>query len=469
LITITHINKEYLAMGVIYRGIKNAFRNSIRTGSIALILGLSIGLSLIMLIAGTTIQTKIDSVKASIGNTITISPAGARGFQGGGEPLTGAMLKPVASLANVVSLQASLSDRLTSADTSLVSAVDAGSLGRRFRRQNSDLPANSLDTPTSPQPTRAFTLPVSVTGVDIPTAASANGNTLKLTSGKLYSAGSNDNVAVIGTALAAKNSLSAGQTFKAYNTDITVAGIFDAGNNFANNGVFMPLSSLQRLSSQPDDITSVVVQVNSISNVSSVSTAISTILGSKADVVSTQDTSQQAITPLESIKTISQYSLFGALGSGAVIIFLSMLMIVRERRREIGVLKAIGASNANIVLQFISESLTITVLGSVIGIVISVLLSNTIIQALATSTTNSTAPGGGSGFGREGGGFGRQALWQLGSTLNPRMVLASLQAHVGLEIVLYGFGIALLIAIIGSAIPAWLTAKVRPAEVMRGE
>ena len=35
--------------------------------------------------------------------------------------------------------------------------------------------------------------------------------------------------------------------------------------------------------------------------------------------------------------------------AGAIIIFLTMMMIVRERRREIGVLKAIGASNVNVV------------------------------------------------------------------------------------------------------------------------
>src|ERR1039458_8370088 len=82
-------------MNVISRGIRNAFRNVIRTFSIVIILGLSIGLSLTMLIAHQAVGDKIQSVKASVGNTVSISPAGVRGFEGGGNPLTDANLTSV--------------------------------------------------------------------------------------------------------------------------------------------------------------------------------------------------------------------------------------------------------------------------------------------------------------------------------------------------------------------------------------
>ena len=95
-------------------------------------------------------------------------------------------------------------------------------------------------------------------------------------------------------------------------------------------------------------------------SVSSVQSDIQKKLGDKADVVSQQDSSGEAIKPLENIKTISLYSLIGALVAGSVIIFLTMIMIVRERRREIGVLKAIGASNIIITIQFVIESLVST-------------------------------------------------------------------------------------------------------------
>src|SRR5579862_1819229 len=115
-------------MNTISRGIRNAFRNLIRTFSIVIILGLSVGLALAMLVAHQAVGQKITSVKGSIGNTVSISPAGVRGFAGGGNPLTQTQLANVATLPHVTSVQESLVDRLTTTDSNLVSAVSAGQL-----------------------------------------------------------------------------------------------------------------------------------------------------------------------------------------------------------------------------------------------------------------------------------------------------------------------------------------------------
>src|SRR4051812_27613188 len=109
-------------MSTIVRGVRNAFRNTIRTGGVTVILALSIGLALVMLLSLKTVQARITSVKQSIGNTMSLSPAGARGFEGGGEPLTQADLDSVKGLAHVTAVTGTLNDRLTPAtDTSLVS------------------------------------------------------------------------------------------------------------------------------------------------------------------------------------------------------------------------------------------------------------------------------------------------------------------------------------------------------------
>ncbi|CAN5408176.1 ABC transporter permease [soil metagenome] len=458
-------------MNVASRGIRNAFRNTIRSLSIVTILGLSIGLSLAMLLARQAVSQKIESVKASVGNTVSVSPAGVRGFEGGGEPLTETQLAKITSLSHVTGITKTLSDRLTTSDTDLESAVDAGSLGERFTSRNGQTftpPAGGFSqqggtagSDGSSTATVSFTPPVTVLGTTAPTDLSTTqgGGTFTLKSGKVFASDSSANVALIGSSLATKNSLKVGSTFTAYDTKITVVGIFDSGNDFSNNQVVMPLKTVQTLSDQAGDVTSATLTVDSVSNVASVTKAASTALGSAADVTNESDQVKDSLEPLQNIQTLSLYSLIGAVVAGAVIILMTMIMIVRERRREIGVIKAIGASNAKVIGQFTSEALTLTALGGVVGIILGALAGNPITKMLVnnSSSTATTAASG------PGGGFARATTRGIGRSFD------NISASVGWDIILYGLGAALLIALIGSAFAAFFIAKVRPAEVMRAE
>ena len=60
---------------------------------------------------------------------------------------------------------------------------------------------------------------------------------------------------------------------------------------------------------------------------------------------------------------------------GAIGIMNMMLVSVAERTREIGIRKAIGARERMIIIQFLSESVLISFIGSMIGLVIGVGLS----------------------------------------------------------------------------------------------
>lgn len=458
-------------MNVVTRGVRNAFRNKIRTFSIVIIVGLSVGLALTMLVARQAVTAKIDSVKSSVGNTVSISPAGARGFDGGGNALTEAQLATVAKLAHVTSVDESLSDRLTTTNTNLVSAVDAGSLGQRNAQNNGSsfsggggggmpsAPAGDSATGTADgSVTRTFTPPVTVVGTTSPTVLSSSqgGGTFTLKNGKVFASSSSENVALLGSTLASKNNLKVGSTFTAYGQTITVAAIFDAGNTFANNQVIMPLKTVQTLSDQAGAVTSAVANVDSVTNVDAVTTAATKALDSKADVTNDAARAKESIAPLENIQTISLYSLIGAVIAGSTIILLTMIMIVRERRREIGVIKAIGASNVAVATQFASEAVTFTGLGAVVGIVFGVIAGSPITKLLVNNASTTTTTGGaGRGMGRGFGAVGRN--------------VTNINATVGWDIIAYGLLIALAIAIIGSALASLFIAKIRPAEVMRAD
>jgi len=464
-------------MSAINRGIRNSFRNNIRTFSITLILALSIAMALIMFLSLRTVQSKITSVKGSIGNTITVSPAGVRGFEGSGTLLTTEDATDIRALPHVTTVIETFSSRLTTigatatnfpglTDSSSNNQTSLSAPPREAPPEDSGAGSNRRFVVNGQDVSgQSFSMPISVTGINnLSSLTALNATSFSVSSGKKIDPASDSNVAMLGKDLADQNNLAVGQTFTAFDTEITVEGIFDAGNTFANSGVIMPIATVQTLSGDAEQVNSIIVTTDSVDSLSSVKTAITDKLGSSVDVTSAEESSQDAIAPLENIKTISLYSLIGSLVAGSIIIFLTMIMIVRERRREIGVLKAIGSSNIKIVTQFISESLVLTLMGSIIGMILGFIFSNPVLNVLVTNSESSTTTIT-RGFGGGDGGFARLANGLGGA----RDALQNIHAVVGWDIILYGLLAAVIIAIVGSAIPAFLIAKVRPAEVMRTE
>ena len=70
---------------------------------------------------------------------------------------------------------------------------------------------------------------------------------------------------------------------------------------------------------------------------------------------------------------------------GAIGIMNIMFVSVKERTREIGVRKAIGAKRRTILSQFLFESSVICLMGGLVGLLFAVLLSNLVNQFLPTS------------------------------------------------------------------------------------
>jgi putative ABC transport system permease protein len=471
-------------MSIASRGIRNAFRNRTRTISIVLILGLATGLAFVMLIAHRAISEKTSTALSSVGNTVTIGPPGYSAGGQLGNFLTSAELAPLARLPGVSGVNESLNGALkasnlppsspTGADSSpgaqkVVKGPGAKS-GSHSSSGSSPVKqgSTSLKYPgtlalatqglaCAPEP---CTPPISfftiyVAGSTEPTAA-ANilASTLKIVSGHAISGTSSADDAMISTAMARKNGLKIGSTFTAYGKTLTVAAIFQSDSQQGNDTVIASLPVLQHLMGDTGGpVFTATVTVSSLNQLSKVTSEIERVLGKRASVVSYVADAEQAISDLGGVKSIALDSLIGAIAAAIVILFLVMVMIVRERKREIGILKAIGSPNRRIMAQFTTEAVTFTLLGLVLGLVIGLIAASPVTSSLVSHSGVSSDTGARGLFGE-----GSPALARL----------TDISSQVGVGVILEGIAAAVLVAVLASAASAWMISRVRPAEVLRG-
>ncbi|MCL5113404.1 MAG: FtsX-like permease family protein [Patescibacteria group bacterium] len=474
-------------MNFLSRGIRNVFRNLVRSVAIVFILGLSIGLSLVMLIARNTVQTQINKTLSSIGNTITIQPAGFSSVSEVNNSLTTSQLSKLNNQAHIVGIDEILTDHLVNQNssssllnrflntsgnnsTNLISPITIKKVKRNFNNQSGGnglfiSGGGSLNFTN-------FSPPIQIIGSSNPSNLNTlSGNSFSLTSGSLINGTLDNNQALVGSNLALRNNLKVGSTFQAYGATLKVAGIYTSSTLRANAAIIVSLPTLQSLSGQSGDVTSAVVTIDSLTNLNLVTNEINNTLGSSnVDLTSSQEQANQTIQPLNGVKSISLYSLIGGLIASGVVLFMTTLMIVRERKKEIGILKAIGFSNIRIMLQFIVESLSLTVLGIIIALILGIIAANPITSTLISSSSNSsTSASSGQGARGHSGGFGFKKIGSFENFSLAKKSFRNIHAEIGYTTLLVGVLIALGIALITSILGSYLISKIRPADVIRSE
>jgi len=204
-------------------------------------------------------------------------------------------------------------------------------------------------------------------------------------------------VAVLGATVATDLGLGAddlGTEIKVAGLPFKVVGILQAkgGTGFQDpdDQIMVPLGTVQKYFVGGDSVRSIGVSVVDADQMDLADSEITALLTERHDLSATDTADFDVFNQTQLLEAASSISgtltlLLGGIASislvvGGIGIMNIMLVSVRERTREIGIRKAIGARGRDILLQFLVEALTLSLLGGLIGIVVGLAASGVIAQ-----------------------------------------------------------------------------------------
>jgi putative ABC transport system permease protein len=172
-----------------------------------------------------------------------------------------------------------------------------------------------------------------------------------------------------------------GETVKLNGQDFRLVGVLDDQAGFGTSGrVYVTLDAARKLFSQYPYVSSIVVQAETPEAVDALQIASDRLLreryGLGVDTEARYSITNQAslIAAVSSITDTLGLLLTGIAGISLVVggigIMNIMLVSVRERTREIGVRRAIGAKQSNILTQFLIEAIVLSLAGGVVGLIL---------------------------------------------------------------------------------------------------
>ena len=204
-------------------------------------------------------------------------------------------------------------------------------------------------------------------------------------------------VAVLGATTASDLGLDAtsiGSTVSIDGLPFRVIGILQpkGGAGFQNpdDQVLVPLAAIRKYFVAGDSVRTIGVSVTSDERMTEVTNAITALLRGRHELAATANADFSVFNQTQLLDAASSISatltlLLGGIASislvvGGIGIMNIMLVSVRERTREIGIRKAVGARGRDILAQFLIEALTLSLLGGLIGIVLGLGVSALIGQ-----------------------------------------------------------------------------------------
>jgi putative ABC transport system permease protein len=207
-----------------------------------------------------------------------------------------------------------------------------------------------------------------VVGVD--PATILNVRDLSVASGRSLAIGDGD-VIVLASDLARRLGVGIGGTLSVPSsvgtTKFTVVGLLSSATAPGQEQFYVPLTAAQQLFAEGHNINEVDAGFTGTVDRTATEAAIQRAVGKDLQVGGLSSNSSLIGTIQVAQYAFNMFGIF-ALATGAFIILNSFRTVVSERRRDIGMLRAIGAKRGTIVGMFLIESLLQGILGTAIGI-----------------------------------------------------------------------------------------------------
>ncbi len=258
-----------------------------------------------------------------------------------------------------------------------------------------------------------------------------------------------------------------GDTVNILGKDFEVVGIYGPTGVSDQQNVYMDLKDAQTITNNTDTVTSFTIFAENSDAVTQIANDISSMypelnvntaqdrLNQLQQMQSMYDSQMQsAQETLNQTQMQAYVEIIIAVSATSLIVLFVMLYTVRDRTKEIGTLKAIGAGNSTIMGQFLLEGTLLSLIAGTVGIAIGTIGAPFLSSVLLPAVGNSLGLSGG----------GALVISTAGSSAASTTVAA-----VSPELMLLGFGAAVLLGALGSLYPAWRAARTRPAEAMRYE
>jgi lipoprotein-releasing system permease protein len=158
-----------------------------------------------------------------------------------------------------------------------------------------------------------------------------------------------------------------------------VVALFNVGMyEYDNSFIYAPLAAAQLFFRLPDEVSSLEVFVDDSDRVREERRLIATALDGQVRIVDWQQANSSLFNAVEIERNVMFLILTLIIVVAAFNIISSMIMMVKDKGRDIAILRTMGASRAMILRIFMLSGASIGILGTIAGFVLGVVFTNNI-------------------------------------------------------------------------------------------